>query len=322
MPDAAPTPPQLVAALAELPVLAGLQPTASELGSLELATFAPGETLLEAGATGTRAGFVLRGSAVARKGKKLLSHLGPGQCFGERALLEDTPRTASVVADTELAVLWVGADTFRAWATLHPPLASHIATLHQVYQRPDGSVVSIQADTLDGAPCMRSERRLRDGRTLRITSTTAQDRLLLEVDGQPAHDEVLEHDRAAPGSGRRLFLVEGRVVRADIRGEASGVGPLTARMVAGRALADAERARFQWTGQTGPLRGAPEMLCSCVGLTRPEAEALVGEGVAPDQLSAHCGASTICGRCRDDVAQLGQPPPAPKKGLLRRLFGL
>jgi CRP-like cAMP-binding protein len=41
-----------------------------------------------------------------------VSTLGPGACVGELALLDHKPRTASVVAETDLKVLVIGAREF------------------------------------------------------------------------------------------------------------------------------------------------------------------------------------------------------------------
>jgi len=66
-----------------------------------------GKALVSEGETGHEFFVIISGNArVTRRGRKVTA-LGPGDAFGELALLEKAPRNATVVADTdmELAVL-------------------------------------------------------------------------------------------------------------------------------------------------------------------------------------------------------------------------
>src|SRR4051812_27430889 len=66
---------------------------------------AAGKTLVEEGSPGHEFFLILDGSAsVYRDGRKLAT-LGPGQYFGELALLDRGPRSATVKADTDLTTL-------------------------------------------------------------------------------------------------------------------------------------------------------------------------------------------------------------------------
>ena len=83
--------------------------TASELrkirSSLDEVTVPAGKVLVEEGTTGHEFFLIVDGTArVTRNGKKVAT-LGPGSYFGELALLDRKPRSASVVSDTELTVL-------------------------------------------------------------------------------------------------------------------------------------------------------------------------------------------------------------------------
>lgn len=87
--------------------------------------FPAGETIVKEGDT-AKVGFylVLNGRVEVRKGEKKLAELGPGEFFGEMALLvEDAPRSADVVAveDTECLVLtrW----DLRSLIQTHPDMA-------------------------------------------------------------------------------------------------------------------------------------------------------------------------------------------------------
>jgi CRP-like cAMP-binding protein len=76
-----------------------------------LAEFAPGETVIATGAPGDSFYVILGGTARAF-GKPAARTLGPGDYFGELALLDGGPRSATVLATTELHVMRLPRQTF------------------------------------------------------------------------------------------------------------------------------------------------------------------------------------------------------------------
>ena len=74
--------------------------------------FASGRTLCKKGETGGDFFVILEGSArvEASEGQRIL---GPGEFFGEIALLDNGPRTATVVAATPMRCLVLGHEQFR-----------------------------------------------------------------------------------------------------------------------------------------------------------------------------------------------------------------
>ena len=85
-------------------------------------SFAAGDKIIEEGAEGGRAFYVLlEGAAQARKGGVVLADFAPGDYFGEMALLlEDTPRTADVVATGVAHCLLITSWDLRALIKVHP----------------------------------------------------------------------------------------------------------------------------------------------------------------------------------------------------------
>jgi CRP/FNR family transcriptional regulator, cyclic AMP receptor protein len=83
--------------------------TGSELrkirSSLDEVEVPKGKVIVEEGRIGVEFFLIVTGTAtVTRSGKKVAT-LGPGDHFGELALLDRRPRSASVVSDTDLDVL-------------------------------------------------------------------------------------------------------------------------------------------------------------------------------------------------------------------------
>jgi CRP/FNR family transcriptional regulator, cyclic AMP receptor protein len=73
-----------------------------------------GRTLCKQASIGREAFVIIDGTATVRRNGKKVASLGAGDCFGELALIDHKPRTATVVADTDLKVLVLGAREFAA----------------------------------------------------------------------------------------------------------------------------------------------------------------------------------------------------------------
>ena len=71
-----------------------------------------GKVLVEQDRTGREAFVILDGTAVVKRNGRKVANFGPGDCFGELALLDRGPRTASVEADSDMTVLVLGQREF------------------------------------------------------------------------------------------------------------------------------------------------------------------------------------------------------------------
>ena len=87
-----------------------------------------GSVLFSEGDQGDAFFVVLGGSAEVRKGKggRRVNTLGPGDWFGELALLDAAPRSASVVAVEELEVAVLGARIFRTLLRELPSISERL----------------------------------------------------------------------------------------------------------------------------------------------------------------------------------------------------
>jgi CRP/FNR family cyclic AMP-dependent transcriptional regulator len=84
--------------------------------------FAEGDTVIREGERGADA-FVLSGRArVVRDGQDV-ARLGAGQFFGEVAMFDGRPRTADVVAESQLRCIALSRDTVQRALRSEPDLA-------------------------------------------------------------------------------------------------------------------------------------------------------------------------------------------------------
>ncbi len=93
--------------------------------------FAAGSQIFESGEEAADLLVILRGKAsisldLASGQTFRLTTCTPGMTFGEMAVLDGSPRSATVVADTEIAALSLSTATFRSLAASHPAILSKI----------------------------------------------------------------------------------------------------------------------------------------------------------------------------------------------------
>lgn len=101
--------------------------TSSELkhirGLLEEVHLSEKKVLIEEGTMGREFFLIVDGTAsVTRNGKKV-ARLGPGAYFGELALLDRGPRSASVISESEMTVLVLSQRQFNGVLDSVPAIA-------------------------------------------------------------------------------------------------------------------------------------------------------------------------------------------------------
>jgi NADH dehydrogenase len=102
--------------------------------------FEPGQAIFREGDRGDWLYVVTEGEVEILKGDGVgtttpLRRLGPGECFGEIALVSDRPRTATVKAVIATSVLAVDRDAFQALFATLPPLRGFVETLIETRDR-------------------------------------------------------------------------------------------------------------------------------------------------------------------------------------------
>jgi CRP/FNR family transcriptional regulator, cyclic AMP receptor protein len=111
--------------LASVPLLAGLEPRVrrrlAEIGKRR--TYSANEEIVREGSTGTALYILLSGEARVEQDGKKIGQLSAGDFFGELALIEEHPRSATVVADSETDCLLYPAWEFTALLEEHPEVA-------------------------------------------------------------------------------------------------------------------------------------------------------------------------------------------------------
>jgi CRP/FNR family transcriptional regulator, cyclic AMP receptor protein len=119
-----------VALLETMPLFAGLSRHHLRriAGLAEQVRFGAGRTVVQNGSRGTAFYVIVEGEASVTAGysNRAFARLGPGDFFGELALLDGGPRTASVVAKTPLVTIRIARREFRTLLKNEPDVALKI----------------------------------------------------------------------------------------------------------------------------------------------------------------------------------------------------
>jgi CRP/FNR family transcriptional regulator, cyclic AMP receptor protein len=91
--------------------------------SLKERTFKSGQEVVVEGRTGVGFFIILEGKAAVTVGGQLVQVLGPGDYFGEMALLDGGARTATITADGELRCATMTSWAFKAFVIDNPKVA-------------------------------------------------------------------------------------------------------------------------------------------------------------------------------------------------------
>jgi serine/threonine-protein kinase len=110
-------------------------------GWFETCEFREGESIVTEGEPGDRAYIIERGNCdvwknVADK-RVFIRRLGPGDVFGETAVLTREPRTASVVAATDVTLKLITGDSLNRELDRNPWLAAFVRSLANLFRETD-----------------------------------------------------------------------------------------------------------------------------------------------------------------------------------------
>lgn len=74
--------------------------------------FSKGDKIINEGDEGDSLFIIVEGYVNILKGKEVITRLGPRDFFGEMAILDSEPRSASVIADSEIVCLKISREDF------------------------------------------------------------------------------------------------------------------------------------------------------------------------------------------------------------------
>jgi len=118
--------PRLADELALIPLFSGLNKRQLRklAGGFKELSFAPGRAVVREGhADGVGFFVIVEGTAAVSVGEKAVATIGPGDHFGELAMITREPRTATITAETPLRCLTIRFWDFREFAKANPDVS-------------------------------------------------------------------------------------------------------------------------------------------------------------------------------------------------------
>jgi CRP/FNR family cyclic AMP-dependent transcriptional regulator len=111
--------------LAQVPLFSGVKPKElQKLGRrMTERSFNEGDEITTEGKSGIGFFVIEDGEASVSVGGKIVRTLGPGEHFGEVALIDSGPRSATIIASTDLRCRGMSAWEFRPFVEEHPEVA-------------------------------------------------------------------------------------------------------------------------------------------------------------------------------------------------------
>jgi CRP-like cAMP-binding protein len=105
-------------------------------GYCDVADFMAGYAIVREGDPGDAFYVVLTGQAKLTQGRKFLGRMLPGDHFGEIAVIDGGPRTATVTSETPMTLVILSRDNFRTAMKDDPELSFHMmVALAQMFRR-------------------------------------------------------------------------------------------------------------------------------------------------------------------------------------------
>jgi CRP-like cAMP-binding protein len=111
--------------LAQIPMFSGIkEKELKKLGKrLSERSFNEGDEITKEGESGIGFFVIEDGNATVSVGGEIVRTLGPGDHFGEIALIDSGPRSATIVAGTDLRCRGMSAWEFKPFVEEHPEVA-------------------------------------------------------------------------------------------------------------------------------------------------------------------------------------------------------
>jgi CRP/FNR family cyclic AMP-dependent transcriptional regulator len=115
----------LAETLGGVPLFQGVKPKDLKklAGRMQERTFSEGEGITAEGKSGIGFFVIEDGNATVSIDGKIVRTLGPGDYFGDIALIDSGPRSATIVATTDLRCQGLTAWEFRPFIEEHPEVA-------------------------------------------------------------------------------------------------------------------------------------------------------------------------------------------------------
>lgn len=285
--------------------------------------YQPGEVVFREGDPADEVFVISSGEAVVfseQNHSQILGRLLPGQCFGERAVINDAPRSASVRAESRLDVQVISRENFVRLHEQSADLRDVVCALEFTYQLPSEGIVLQYTSQREGEQSIERVYELSDGR--RFLSTFFIHRMVFKLENIGELRGPLIRDfswRAAEGGAERSISLGpmGDIFGITVSGywdqlpsliqAALDATPITPQDI--KAFVETGRFTLAEKGRLPDPTAQDELACFCLQIPVSRIKTLVDSGYASfEALRKTTGCGAACGGCRTRICDLMNPP--------------
>ena len=280
-------------------------------------TFDAGEIIFREGESADCLYVIVSGVAVVYHEKAgqqvLVSRVGAGRSVGELALLRQSLRSATVIAETPVRARVVSADRFRELLDRSPDLRGEMQSLQRLYELPGRGFITQHTGRFLDRESITTVYHLTDGRGFIASRVSSEDIFNLECTG-PARtdaDRTLRFEDAVHGLVREIRLAaDGLVLGATVYGPWIDLPQLHLHALEGRPLSPEQCEAFAHTGMIVRAMALPEadeaqLVCTCINVSRGTLHHHILAGCDQlEELQVRTSCGTVCGGCIPSVLEM------------------
>ena len=236
-----------------------------------------------------------------------LSRVGAGGFFGERGVLQDIPRTATVVANTNTTLIRLDGARFKEEVLLSPKLADLMKAFEGLYSLPKRGVVVLSSGQINGLSAASAVYRLHDDRRILVSRIIETNQVLFS---QNEVDETqIQWLTSNKAPDVELGLIDHRLVRINAGPEWDGLSTAAKILFDNEVVTPWLQRVFLITGylslETQNHRGLDdEILCGCTAKTLADIRPYLEKTITLDAMCEVSGAGQVCGSCKPRLAEL------------------
>jgi ferredoxin-NADP reductase/CRP-like cAMP-binding protein len=279
-------------------------------------TFSDGEVIFRQGDIGDKVYLVIDGIAGVYEEKvdghrSRLLGVGPGRTVGEMALVNKKPRSATVIAESELKVISINGHQFLKMQAQYPEVREYMQTLNKVFALGQQSIGTQYLGRFNWMDCLTTVASLIDGVMVTSSLVIGQDifNMAVVMKDDTAVNRVRYQDTQR-GINRELMVEAERIVGVASQGQWEELGKVY-RMVLERTILEADQLDlFRQDGTLQrviqlPLYQDDEVVCDCLQLQRGALRRCFEAGAhTVEKLGEATGAGNTCGGCRPLLKQM------------------
>ncbi len=279
--------------------------------------FADGTILFNQGDTGDKVYLILSGKVDIYQshhgGQQLRVQIEAGGIFGELALLEEKPRTATAIAHGTLRVFSIDSAPFLKLYKQSTELQNYLQTLKKIYPMRGVGFATQHLSRFMDMDCLTTVCVLSNSRNIVSSRVIGTDifNLILTSEGKEENTETLFFRDAKNKIERELTLSDMRIIGVTSRGPWHELGKVFQWVLDKTQLTPEQKKSFQFEGllsQEIPVivpYQDHQIICNCLQINYGKIrEAILGGIDNVNDLAQATGAGSVCQSCRFTLQNL------------------